>query len=210
MATVKSGVLDAGGNPTGRKSAKYQFPAGTPEGDEERRKADAERKRQEREAKARSDLPPTLPPAGSGLAGDTAPENDHLGPDIPGEDGASSVPWTPEIVQGLLDELIEAAESGRVASYVGKCQEAGLMPKLIKEIEKDAHFPRTAKVMLKDALPRIAAKYLNMTGISAAYRDELACMTSLILIVKNDRKMSSRFDELIGELKKARQEKEAA
>lgn len=97
----------------------------------------------------------------------------------------------------LVEELINAAEEGRVSSFVGKCSEAGIMPKLIKEIEQDTHFPKASKVLLKEALPRLAAKWLNRSGISAEYQDEVSVVTALLLIVQHDRKMSAKLDELI-------------
>lgn len=83
------------------------------------------------------------------------------------------------------------------------------MPKLIKEIEADAHFPKSAKVILKNALPRLAAKWLNKSGISAEYQDEVACVTALLLIVQHDRKMSGKLDELIAIARASRRDPEA-
>jgi hypothetical protein len=109
----------------------------------------------------------------------------------------------------LLENLIEAAEEGRIAAYVGRCQEAGLMPNLIKEIEKDAHFPAAAKTMLKHSLPRLAAKWLNKTGISAEFADELTCVTAVLMIIKSERSTLARFDEILAEIKKANEEKKS-
>jgi len=46
-------------------------------------------------------------------------------------------------------------------------------------------------------LPRLAAKWLNKSGISAELRDEVAVVTALLLIVKHDRSMASKLDVLI-------------
>lgn len=84
------------------------------------------------------------------------------------------------------------------------------MPKLIKEIEGDAHFPKSAKVLLVTSLPRLAAKYLNKSGISAEYQDELSVATAILLIVKHNREVSQKLDKLIAQTKapKAPEKKE--
>lgn len=104
---------------------------------------------------------------------------------------------------------MDAAEEGRVAMFAAKCQEAGLMPKLCKQIEQDAHFPKTAKIILKRSLPRLACKWLNKSGVSAEYQDEVAVVTALVLVIQHDRKMSAKLDEFIAAVKKdhAAQEK---
>lgn len=112
------------------------------------------------------------------------------------------MPWQPELLAGTLSELLTVAEDGRVAQYVAKCEEAGLLPKLIKEIERDVHFPPVAKTMLKSALPRLAAKWLNKSGVSAEWQDEITVLSAFVLIVLNDRKISGKLDELIAEKKK--------
>ena len=107
-------------------------------------------------------------------------------------------------MSGLVDELIEAAEENRVGNYLGKCAKAGLTPKLTKEIETDARFPKMAKTLLKSAIPRLAAKWLNKTGISAEYQDEIAVLTAIILIVKHDASANACFEELVAEFKKSK------
>lgn len=75
------------------------------------------------------------------------------------------------------------------------------MPKLIKEIESDAHFPDAAKVILTTSLPRLAAKWLNKSGLSAEYQDEIAVITAILLIYQHDRKMMLKLDKLIAQTK---------
>ena len=117
------------------------------------------------------------------------------------------MPWQPDALKGILDELLQAAEDNRVASYAARCEEAGLMPKLCKEIADDAHFPKAAKVLLQQSLPRLAAKWLNKSGISAEFQDEVSVVTALLLIVQHERKVNERFDKLI-ELRTAELERQ--
>lgn len=61
-----------------------------------------------------------------------------------------------------------------------------------------------AKALLKSSIPRLAAKWLNRTGISAEYQDELAVLTAVILIVKQGSSVNAHFEELVLEMKKAK------
>lgn len=88
-------------------------------------------------------------------------------------------------------------------SFVGKCEEAGITGELLKEIERDAHFPKAAKILLKESLPRLAAKWLNRSGVSAEYQDELTVVTALLLMIQSDRKNSAKLDELIEQRKQS-------
>lgn len=189
----------------GEVGYKFRNPVESLEGQNERREHERLRKATKRSAAAAVaaavDRPAPLPPVTTLLPGNApAPACDQNGPQpgaiLPDGD-PPPVPWQPELLNDLLSELLDAAEEGRVAMFAGKCQEAGLMPKLCKEIEADAHFPKMAKVILKRSLPRLACKWLNATGISAEYHDEVAVVTALLLIIQSDRKNSAKLDELI-------------
>lgn len=107
------------------------------------------------------------------------------------------MPWQPDTLSGIVEELLAAAEQNRVGAFLARCQEAKITGKLLQEIERDAQFPKGAKVLLKQSIPRVIAKYLNKAGVSAEYQDELAIITALLLIVQNNRSMNKRFDEVI-------------
>jgi hypothetical protein len=174
------------------------------EGQNERREHERLRKAAKR---ARVAEPPPLLPVNPGAPGQPPTQaGDSVGP-LPGQSAALGtpppVPWEPELLTDLLGELMDAAEEGRVAMFAAKCQEGGLMPKLCKQIESDAHFPKTAKIILKRSLPRLACKWLNKSGVSAEFQDEVAVVTALLLIVQHDRKMHSKLDELIAAQKPA-------
>lgn len=195
-----------GGNSTGRKfSDKFKHPPTTAEGIEERRKADADRKAAARAVAAKLVDPAPLPSAVAGVAAQPIAPDRTLGSEpLFGSTAPETPPvlWQPEMLNTIVEKLLSAAEEGRVGVFLGKCEQAGLMPKLVKEIEADAHFPQAAKALLKDSLPRLACKWLNKFGVSAEFRDELACVTAILLIVKNDRSTAKRLDELIS-LKRA-------
>lgn len=106
------------------------------------------------------------------------------------------------MVSGFVDQLLKAAEENRVARFAARCQRLKQFPKLFAEIELDPHFPKAAVALLKDSLPRLACKWLNKFGVSAEFRDELACVTAVLLIVKNDRATFARVDAVLLRLEK--------
>ena len=198
-----------GGNPSGRKLSVFKHPPGTPEGIEERRKADAERKKAEREASAKMVEPPPLPSAGTPLDRQSFAPAGGVGPVPVGSSPVPEAPpvlWQPDLLAGLVNQLLKSAEENRVARFVARCKQAGILGELLREIERDAHFPQAAVVLLKDSLPRLACKWLNKFGVSAEFRDELQCVTAILLIVKNDKATASRLDELLA-LKRAEDRK---
>lgn len=172
------------------------LPAGSPAAKEADRRKDRERKARAAAAKAE---PPPLPSAIPGVAGPTPPPTGALPVDVVGPPAGESVavPWQPDSLRPLFEQLIEAAEESRVGNFIGKCSEAGLTGKLVKEIQEDAHFPKAAKVLLCRSLPRLAAKWMNKSGLSAEYEDEVAVVSALLLIVQNDRKLANRLEEVI-------------
>ena len=181
----------AGGRP--RKDG---LPPGSPEADAANKKYDSERHKLARETAATVAEPPALPSAfapGAGPGPATAPPLSVDG----GDQAPPPVPWQAETLTGLVDELIEAAEENRVGSYIAKCAEAGLTPKLCKDIEADAHFPKVAKTLLKHSIPRLAAKWLNRACLSSEWQEEISVLTAIILIVKQQAKVNARFEELI-------------
>jgi hypothetical protein len=118
---------------------------------------------------------------------------------MPGADAAGPppVPWQPEILKEFTDELIEAAEEGRMIRFATAAAEAKLPEKLVKEIVSDAHYPPVFKRGLKLSTPRVVAKALNKAGVSAEWADELSFASSLGAIWIQGRKLSAKLDKLI-------------
>lgn len=106
--------------------------------------------------------------------------------------------------------MIEAAEKDRLAKFAVQCQRLGDMPKLVKEIQDDAYFPPEAKAILIVTVPRCAAKWLNKSGLSAEYQDEIAIMTAGILIWSAVRKADQRLAKQIAEVQKAKEPRQQA
>lgn len=190
----------AGGNPTGRKPAgKFKHPAHTPAGKEERRKADAERKKQQRETVARETEPPILsaPPAGV---------SDQVAPSVPGEAlgtlgpaGETFVPWTEADVRGFTDELVDLSEARRIDDFVAVAKEGGLPASLCKQLASDARYPSATKAGLKTSIARTSAKWLNKSGISARNKEEAALLFFGATIWLQGRRLRGQLEKLIAD-----------
>ncbi len=199
-----------GGNPTGRKS-KFRFPAGTTEGDEERRKADTERKAAERAAAAKLVEPPPLPAAGLNGAAPPAvyPDASQTPAETSGLDtapGRPVVPWTPDMLQELTDGIVDALEERRIEKFSGKARQAELPEKLIREISQDARYPVIGKKGLKIALPQVGAKLANKAGISAEHLPEVILAKAIALNLVSGRRLEARLDKLIAQNEAAKEQ----
>lgn len=165
------------------------------------REKDAKRKRDARAAAKPADTAP-LPSAG--MAGASAPAPGTPSPGMAGGQIQQPpiVPWEASTLKPLVEKMLDAAEKGRLAKFLIRTQKLGQMPELIKEIEEDAHFPPEAKALLQISLPRCAAKWLNKSGLSAEYQDEIAIVTAVLLIYQHDRKIMLRLDKITADLAK--------
>lgn len=189
---------DFGGNPSGRKS-KFAFPAGTPQGDEERRAADRDRKRRNRDEAARVAEPPVLPAAAPGALGDVPAKAGGQVPDVlaPGDSSAPVIPWTPELLAEFTTEIVNACEASRQNSLSELAKEGGLPEKVVRKIFDDAKYPAASKRTMQLAAPKVTAKLLNKTGVSAEHADIIAFVGAAILIWKDGRSLKSDVLELI-------------
>jgi hypothetical protein len=180
-----------GGNRGGKKRADG-LPPGSPQALEADRKKDRERKQAQRVLAE----PPPLPSAGPGLAN---PAPAAPGGEVPGGGpaGPPPVPWEPQLVKEFTDELIEAAEAGRVEKFTGKARNAKIPERVVREIGTDSRFPASIKKSLQISTPRVAAKWLNKAGVSAEYADEVAFIGSLGALFIQGRKLSAKLDKLI-------------
>lgn len=184
-----------GGNRAGKARQDGLVP-GSAEAIAADREKEAARKRAERAKKRAEQVPPTLPPAGAGPV-------QAASPDPGGGDGNSGnesfVPWAGETLRPLVDELIEVAEEGRALKIVGLARNANLPPKVLTQIEKDAQFSKSSKTMLSQSAPRVAAKWMNKSGISAEYEPETVMMTAMLSIIIQTKRQTNALQKLIAE-----------
>ena len=195
---AKQSVPTFGGNPTGRKSSKFRFAADSPQGIEERRQADADRKAAARAVASRMVEPPPLPAAG--VATDSvAPlgSGESVGPVAAVAEVV--VPWTAADIKEFTDELVDLSEAKRVSDFVAVAKEAKLPASLIRELETDAKFPAKSKAGLKTSIAACAAKWLNRSGISSKNKEEAALVFFGFGIWLQGRRLRAKLDELIQE-----------
>ena len=204
-ASALETAIKHGGNAGGKPRGDGLVP-GSPQAAAADREKDRIRKQASRAvAQQLRPEPAALPSALPGATMAPAPGESA----VPGAGQAATpfVPWDPSTIKPLVEKMMEAAEQGRLAKFAAKTQQLGDMPKLIKEIQDDAHFPPEAKAMLSISLPRMAAKWLNKSGLSAEYQDEIACGTAVLLIVQHNRKIDQKLDKLIAAATKAKEPK---
>ncbi len=82
------------------------------------------------------------------------------------------------------------------AGLVDKAKRALIPIENIREIEEDAAWNPTAKRTLQSACPRVAAKYLNKTGISAEHQDLAVLLTAAAAIGVRHMALLRRLDEI--------------
>lgn len=198
-----------GGLRGGKKREDGHIP-GSAEALEADRKKDAERKRAERAAAAGATGPAVLPskvPLGAIAqgqlpTGDLSPVVGAVAPVNP------FIPWSAQIVRPFTSELIPVVELVDIGRITDKAAQAGLSKDLLKAIEKDSQWPSVAKKTLDNALPELAAKWLNKTGISAEHAQEVAVASALLMIWTSRRSVTSRLDKLIEQRKEQERKEE--
>jgi hypothetical protein len=168
---------------------------GSPEAIEADRKKDRERKARAAAAKKAVVEPAPLPSASPGALGPVPPAGHSLAAAPVGE-VAPAVPWLPEMLKPLTDELIDAAEERRVGKFTELAREAKLSEKIVKEIGSDSEFPAVAKKGLSLSLPKVVSKWLNKLGISAENEPEITLTSSLVAIWLQGRKLEERLVKL--------------
>jgi hypothetical protein len=112
------------------------------------------------------------------------------------------------MLREFTDELIQALEDTRVSKFAGAASEAGLPKQIVTTIANDCRWPAGSKRVLQAATPRVACKYLNKSGVSAEWADEVALVTAAGSIVIQGRKLQNKIQELIDTWKAKQAENE--
>jgi len=195
---IKQGVIGFGGNPTGRAS-KFQFPAGTPQGDEERRKHEAERKKAARAVAAKVVQPPPLPSAVDGPGASPLNGADTVtgGPAAPVE---TTVPWDADTLRELTDEIVNGFEEGRVGKHRQLAVEFGLSDKLSDKLAANAKYKPPIKRSLQKTAPHVTANLANrLLPGSGKYSMEGVFLMALLANFVHGRKQLAETRRIIEE-----------
>lgn len=175
----------------GGRTRKDGLVPGSPEALEADRKKDAARKRKQRAAD-----PPPLPSAGPGAPAGVPAAPGGVAP-VPGLAPDAPIPWDPQALTPLFEQLVPTLEDLSVQQIAGKAQEAKLPAELVKEIEHDAKWSDLAKKGLIMSGPKVSAKWLNKFGVPSGSQDEIILVTSVGAILATHNKLLKRLNELI-------------
>lgn len=159
------------------------------------RKKDRIRKQRAR-SRRRDDDPSPLPSAHSSdhptsSASDRNPPIGNLSL------GGSSMPWQPEMLKPLFDQLLPTVEKVTINQIAGRAEVAKLPSAVVREIERDAAWNDVTKKALEMSAPQLAAKYLNKSGVSSDNQPEVVFGTALASIVTSHTLLLRKLDKLI-------------
>ena len=180
-----------GGLRGGRKRADGLVP-GSPEAVEADRKKDADRKKKQR-AQEPSPLPSINRPTNEGAP--SAP-GDGLGT-LPGAQGAAFVPWAPDTLKPVFEQLLPAIEQVTVHQVTVRAAKARLPGEIVKEFGADAKWSGPARKALELSAPQLSAKWLNKLGVSADNQPEIVFATAVTSILASHVLLLRRLDKLI-------------
>lgn len=210
VATKPAPVADGGlggnkkplfGGNVGKKPGKPLPPgmvAGSPEHEQWKRDNEAQRKRDERAAKAAA-LPPPLPPASSPVGEtpmDTMPPSSGFDP-VPLV--APDVVWRAEDFNDCAPELVDLAEAWRVNSRTKQAVDGKLLPKVVKEIAADTAFPASVKKSLSRTSPATLADFFNSIGVPIRFKKYVTTAPLMIYLIVRDMAVGSRIDKLVSD-----------
>lgn len=155
-----------------------------------------DRLRKERVRVKLAAVPAPLPSAAPGAPG-PGPEVGGGPDDGSGFDAASPVPWDSSSLAPLFSQIIPAAESLATGQIVSRAIKAKLPAQAVREIEAECKWAEPAKKALEIEGPRLAAKWLNKTGVSAENQPEVVCLSALAVIGVSHFKLLQRLDKLV-------------
>lgn len=83
-----------------------------------------------------------------------------------------------------------------VNQLTSRAIKAGLPEVIVKDIEKEAHWPAIPKKSLEQHSAAVTAKWLNKLGVSAEWQPEVAMVTALGRIASGHVLLLKRLDEI--------------
>jgi hypothetical protein len=184
----------------GKQKRRDGLIAGSPEAAAADREKDRLRKQRARDAQRAAEPPalpafpdgvPTAPGVGAGPA--PAPVPGLGAPDLAG----APVPWDAQTLDPIFRQLLPTIELSLATSLTSRAQKAKLPGEVIAEIRKDAAWPAPTKRAVEIAAPRVAAKWLNRSGLSAEYQDEVLLGTAAAAILAQHSMILRKLDKVI-------------
>lgn len=133
-------------------------------------------------------LAPPLPGANPGpdpaAPGQLSPAPGHL----------VSIPWNPNILAPLFEQLLPEAEKWEISLLTKKARK--ISPAALAIVEENAAWNPVARKSLLTAGPEVAAKWLNKAGIGAENAPEITLALAILAIYSGHQSVSRRLDEL--------------
>lgn len=184
----------------GKQKRRDGLVAGSPEAAAADREKDRQRKQRAREAQRASEPPPlpaypdgAPPPAGVGAPAPAAAVPGLGDPALVG----APVPWDAQTLDPIFRQLIPTIELSLATSLTSRATKAKLPGEVIAEVRKDAAWPAPTKRAVEIAAPRVAAKWLNRSGLSAEYQDEVLLGTAAAAILAQHSMILRKLDKVI-------------
>jgi hypothetical protein len=109
------------------------------------------------------------------------------------------VPWDPETLKPIFEQLIPAAEQVSVQSLTSRAAKANLPAEVLKEVEKDARWSPPTKTALLISAPQVCAKWLNKTGISAENQAEVVLGTAIASLIASHALLARKLTQMVAE-----------
>jgi hypothetical protein len=149
-------------------------------------------------------LPPVIPsviPSAGSLP--PRPDSGSPVPDVAGDkksvEDVLLVEWTPEEIKEITDELIDELEKSDIGRASKALSHANLSAALIKEIEQDHEMPLFCKKIFKKCIPKLVAKALNASGISAEHSDASLVALAVVFYLYKNLSNRKRLAKIIAE-----------
>ena len=189
-----------GGN-VGKKTRADGLRPGSPEAIEADRKRDAERKRQERAAKAQITPPPALPAGAPPPVAAMETAADAAAGFVADSAVDPVAAWTPDDFRQCAVELVELAEAWRIDCHTKRAVAGKLPAPVVKEIAGGAAFPAASKKSLSTSSPVTLAKMFNSLKVPLAVKPIITTAPALAYVIVRDLQTSARIEKLIAEHK---------
>lgn len=193
-----------GGN-VGKKVRADGLKPGSPEALAADRAKDAQRKRDERAAKAAATPPPPLP---SRPAPPLAELENKTPAQIAAVDSVQIAPvdlWVADDLRQCSVEIVSLVESWRVISHTKRAIKGNLPPLVVDEIKKDAAFPPDTKKSLSNSSPATLAKMFNELNVPVSLKSIVTTAPALLYLIVRDLQTGSRIEKLIQQNNAAQQ-----
>jgi hypothetical protein len=185
-----------GGNPTGR-TRKDGLKPGSPEAIEADKKYNRERMAAKRATEKSTALPPALPASTAATSAVLSSPGQTSIPVVDGAQDVAPMDWLPDDFKQVAPDTLDLLEQWRIADKVSLAEEGKLSGPVIKQIEKDAAFPATAKRSLQSSSPAALAKLFNALHVPIALKSYITTCPTLLYLMVRDMQQRSEIRKLI-------------